>query len=280
MKNKLTIVIPSYKSSKKILKHLKDLPNNIKVIIIENSQDEELKEIIKKKFKNVKVILQKNIGYGNAINLGSLFVKTKFFFVMNPDTVIYKNTLKLLLEGCKKIKKFGAISPNYKKNKGKKYNNIAEEKKTLTGGAMLFDTKVFKKIGGFDKNIFLYYEDNDYFTKCRKMGIKLYTINNSYHFHEKQSSGSAIFKTKKEMEYAYFLAGWHGQWSKFYYHEKYDGYFRALILCLPNLITNILQLIINLPINYNKSKYIYFKIEGLVASIIGLSSFKRSKFDE
>ena len=51
MKNKLTIVIPSYKSSKKILKHLKDLPNNIKVIIIENSQDEELKEIIKKNLK-------------------------------------------------------------------------------------------------------------------------------------------------------------------------------------------------------------------------------------
>ena len=82
------------------------------------------------------------------------------------------------------------------------------------------------------------------------------------------------------MEYAYFLAGWHGQWSKFYYHKKYDGYLKALILCLPNLITNILQLIINLPIKYKKSKYTYFKIEGLIASIIGLSSFKRSKFDE
>ena len=35
----------------------------------------------------------------------------------------------------------------------------------------------------------------------------MYTINNSYHFHEKQSSGSATFKTIKEMEYAYFLAG-------------------------------------------------------------------------
>jgi len=280
MKNILSVVIPSYKSSNKIYKHLKDLPKDIKIIIIENSQDKKLKENIKKKYKKVKVILQKNIGYGNAINLGSRFVKTKFFFVMNPDTVIYKNTLKLLLKGCKKIKKFGAVSPNYKENKGKRYKSIVEEKKTLTGGAMLFDTKMFKKIGGFDKNIFLYYEDNDYFTKCRKMGIKMYTINNSYHFHEKQSSGSATFKTIKEMEYAYFLAGWHGQWSKFYYHKKYDGYLKALILCLPNLITNILQLIINLPIKYKKSKYTYFKIEGLIASIIGLSSFKRSKFDE
>ena len=49
MKNTLSIVIPSYKSSKKILKHLRELPKSIKVIIIENSQDEKLKKNIKKK---------------------------------------------------------------------------------------------------------------------------------------------------------------------------------------------------------------------------------------
>ena len=93
MKKKLSIVIPSYKSSKKILKHLKNFEKNINVIIIENSNDENLKQIVEKKYKNAKVILQKNIGYGNAINLGSKFVKTRYFFTMNPDTVIYKNTL-------------------------------------------------------------------------------------------------------------------------------------------------------------------------------------------
>ena len=279
MKKTLSIVIPSYKSHKKILKHLKNFKKKINVIIIENSNDKNLKQIIENKYKNVKVILQKNIGYGNAINLGSKFVKTRYFFTMNPDTIIYKDTLKLLLKGCKKIKKFGAISPNYRENKYKKYTSIVEEKKTLTGGAMLFQTKIFKKIGGFDKNIFLYYEDNDYFTKCRNIGLKLYTINNSYHFHEKKSSGSATFKTNYEKDYAYFLTGWHGQWSKFYYHKKYSGYFSAIKKCLPNLFVNIIQLIINLPINFKKSKYIYFKIEGLLTSMIGINSYKRSKFD-
>ena len=279
MKKLLSIVIPSYKSSEKILRHLKNFKKDLQVIVIENSYDENLKQIIEKKYKNTKVVLQKNIGYGNAINLGSKFVKTKYFFTMNPDTVIYKDTLILLLKGCSNIKKFGAISPNYKENKKKKYDSIVDEKKTLTGGAMLFQTSIFKKIGGFDKNIFLYYEDNDYFTKCRKMGLKLYQINNSYHFHEKKSSGSATFKTNKEKDYAYFLAGWHGQWSKFYYHKKYNGYFSALKICLPNLLINIVQLIVNFPINLKKTKYIYFKIEGLLTSIIGINSYKRSKFD-
>ena len=111
------------------------------------------------------------------------------------------------------------------------------------------------------------------------MGLKLYQINNSYHFHEKKSSGSASFKTNKEKDYAYFLAGWHGQWSKFYYHKKHNGYFSALKICLPNLLVNIIQLILNFPINLKKTKYIYFKIEGLLTSIIGISSYKRSKFD-
>lgn len=197
MKKLLSIVIPSYKSSKKVLKHLKNFKKNLQVIIIENSYDEKLKKIIEKKYKNTKVVLQRNIGYGNAINLGSKFVKTRYFFTINPDTVIYKDTLNLLLRGCNNIKKFGAISPNYKENKNKKYDFIVEEKKTLTGGAMLFQTSIFKKIGGFDKNIFLYYEDNDYFTKCRNMGLKLYQINNSYHFHKKKALVQQHLKPKK-----------------------------------------------------------------------------------
>jgi len=45
------------------------------------------------------------------------------------------------------IKKFGAISPEHISKKKRKlpYNKI-EERKTLTGGAMLFETKTFKKI--------------------------------------------------------------------------------------------------------------------------------------
>lgn len=275
----LTIVIPSYKSKKFILKHVKEISSKIQIIIIENSQDKILKRILEKKYKNVKIILKKNIGYGNAINEGAKIVKTKYFFVINPDTKIYPNTLKLLLKGCNKIKRFGAISPNQTKNKKIDNKKIIVEQNTLAGGAMLFKTQIFKKLNGFDKNIFLYYEDNDYFTKCREKKYKMYLVTNSFFYHKKFSSGSATFMNTRERKYAYYLAGWHGQWSKFYYIKKYHGYSKALMKCLPNLITNIIQLMINSIINPQKSKYIYFKIEGLVASILGFGSFKRSKYD-
>jgi GT2 family glycosyltransferase len=280
MSKLLTVVIPSYKSRNRIISHISKLSNVLNIIVIENSEDMYLKKQISKKFKNTTVYLKKNIGYGRAINFAAKKINTKYFFVMNPDTTIYNQTLKNLINAAEKIKLFGMMSPEHvsKKISNSTNNNIIE-KNTLTGGAMFFNTKIFKKIKGFDENIFLYYEDNDYFTKCNKLNLKLYLIKNSFHYHKKKDSSSATFRTIEEKYYAKLIAGWHGQWSKFYYIKKYHGFFYSIVKCLPNLIVNIVQFLINLIINYKKAKYIYFKIEGLLSSIIGLPSFKRSKYD-
>ena len=276
----LTVVIPSYKSRNRIISHINKLSKKLNIIIIENSEDINLKKQISKKFRNTKIYLKRNIGYGRAINFAAKKVNTKYFFVMNPDTTIYNQTLKNLIIAAEKKKLFGMMSPEHiSKKKSNSTNNNIIEKNTLTGGAMLFNTKIFKKIKGFDENIFLYYEDNDYFTKCNKLNLKLYLIKNSFHYHKKKDSSSATFRTIEEKYYAKLIAGWHGQWSKFYYIKKYHGFFYSIVKCLPNLIVNIVQFLINLIINYKKAKYIYFKIEGLLSSIIGLPSFKRSKYD-
>ena len=283
MYSNITIVIPSYKSGKLIISHLKKISKKINVIIIENSKDKRLKKEIETKHKNVKVYLQNNIGYGNAINYGSKFVKTKYFFVMNPDTIIYKNTIKKLLIAAKKIKHFGALSPDQIKNKKINLNKKKKiiEKKKLDGGAMLFETGIFKHIEGFDENIFLYYEENDYFHKCNNLNLKLYLIRNCFFYHSKKGdSSSAIYKNSKEKFYSYLIGGWHGQWSKFYYLKKYHGFIYAIIKCMPNLIVNFVQLLIKAITLSKKTKYLYFKIEGLISSIIGIPSYKRSKFDK
>ena len=81
MNRDLTIILPSYRSKKLILSHLKFLSKNYKIIIIENSYDTSLKEIINSKYKNVKVYLKKNIGYGRAVNFAAKKIKTKFFLL-------------------------------------------------------------------------------------------------------------------------------------------------------------------------------------------------------
>ena len=161
----LTVVIPSYKSRNRIISHISKLSKKLNIIVIENSEDINLKKQISKKFRNTKVYLKRNIGYGRAINFAAKKVNTKYFFVMNPDTTIYNQTLKNLINAAEKIKLFGMMSPEHiSKKRSNLIKNNTIEKNTLTGGAMLFNTKIFKKIKGFDENIFLYYENNDYFT--------------------------------------------------------------------------------------------------------------------
>ena len=277
----VTVVIPAYKSRRLLVEHIRNISKSIRIIVVDNSNNKKVKHELETKNNNVKVFLKKNIGYGRAINFGSKYVKTKYFLVMNPDTKIYKNTIRNLLSAAKKIKIFGALAPDQIKNKKiNRKKSLFEKRKELNGGAILFNTDLFKKIKGFDENIFLYYEETDYFRKCNIMKYDLFLIKNSYFYHSlKGDSSSAFFINKKEKEYSRLVGGWHGQWSKFYYFKKYDGYFYSLLKCSPNLITNIIQLIIKIIIAPKKTKYIYFKIEGLLASIIGLPSFKRNKYD-
>jgi len=208
--------------------------------------------------------------------------------VMNPDTKIYKNTLNNLINAAKKIDKFGAIGPIYFDQKKNYKKNSIIKKNKIIAAAMLIDTKTFKKIKGFDKNFFLYYEDNDYFRKCDFLNLKLYQVTNSFIIHKNVKKlkknelnlHSTTFSNINEKNNTYYIGGWHGQWSKFYFLKKYNGFIFALFICLPNILLNIIQMIPYIFIDMTKAKYKYYKIEGFVCSVIGLSSFKRSKFDK
>ena len=279
LNREVTIVIPSYKSRALLISKIKNFSDDYKIIVIENSEDKILSKMIKKKFKNNRIILKKNIGFGRAVNLGAKYVKTKFFFVINPDTKIYRNTIKNLLTAAKIIKNFGGLSPEQLANK--KINNKKKflETDKLYGAALFFKTKNFRKLKGFDENIFLYYEENDFFDRCKELNMKMYIIKNCFHYHTSIQSSSAIMENKKEKYYSYLLSGWHGQWSKFYYFKNKKSFIESLFICLPSLFKNLVQLIINIFINQNKAKFYYFKIEGLITSMLGFKSYKRSIYD-
>ena len=288
MNKLLTIIIPSYRSKKLILPHLKRLYKKFKIIIIENSYDKSLEEIIKKNYLNVNIYLKKNLGFGRAVNFAAKKVDTKYFISMNPDANIFQHTLINLINAAKKIDKFGAIGPIYFDQKKNYKKNSIIKKNKIIAAAMLIDTKTFKKIKGYDKNFFLYYEDNDYFRKCEILNLKLYQVTNSFIIHKKVKKmkkkelnlHSTTFSNINEKNNTYYIGGWHGQWSKFYFLKKYNGFIFALFICLPNILLNIIQMIPYIFFDMTKAKYKYYKIEGFVCSLIGLPSFKRSKFDK
>ena len=193
-----------------------------------------------------------------------------------------------MINAAKEINEFGALGPIYAHHRKNYKKNLIIEKKKIIAAAMLIDTKIFRKINGYDKNFFLYYEDDDYFAKCNVLNLKLYQATNSFIVHKKikimkkksLNLHSTTFSNIEEKNSTYFVGGWHGQWSKFYYLKKYNGFLNALFICLPNFIMNIIQFLPYLFFDRTKAMYKYYKIEGFICALIGLPSFKRSKFDK
>ena len=87
---KITVIIVSFNSSKKIEKCLSGIDTRYKKIVIENTKDLNLKKKIERKFNNSKVILNSNKGFGAANNLGVKIAKTKYVLITSPDVILKK----------------------------------------------------------------------------------------------------------------------------------------------------------------------------------------------
>ena len=144
----------------------------------------------------------KNLGFAGGNNLALDFLLTSGYFstkdhilLLNPDTIVTKNTLRSFLEiknnsfiasctiksyqhpktilsygGYKINRFFGLIRPSGKN----------EEPDYVYGGALATNFYTIEKLGMLPSEYFLYWEETDFCTKAKKTGIPLLLINNTF----------------------------------------------------------------------------------------------------
>ena len=113
MIKQITLVLISHKSKELILEFIKNLSDNCKILVIENSSDFQLEKEIKN-YNNVEIKFMNNNGYGAAINYAREFVKSRYFFVFSPDLKNVDDSLiEMFEEKVKIIKEFGALGPRF-----------------------------------------------------------------------------------------------------------------------------------------------------------------------
>ena len=183
--NEITIVIITYKSGKIIYDFVKKIPSTIKTIIIDNSQNYELKKDIEEKYKNISVYLKENNGVSSALNYAVEKIKTKYFLQISPDLEFNFEDLNIFLDFAKKKKNnFAALGPRFLDVKQKSHKQINENLEfgkidSIHGSCMFIDKDIFLKIGKFDENFFLYFEETEYCYRAKKkviFHIKLMTL--------------------------------------------------------------------------------------------------------
>ena len=280
MNEDVTIIILTHKSKKLVLDYIKNLYQKFKIIIIDNSNDLNLKSIITKSYPGIDIHLIPNNGYGNQINYGSKLVTTEYFLISNPDlTGIDELSIFNFVKAAKHLNnKFSTLGPRFlntnpKSHKQSINNGTITEMKFISGACMFFNKNNFDNLNGFDENIFLYFEENDFCLRSFKIN-KNYQINNVLVEHDVGTSVE-IKNNQEKIDQINFRT-WHFIWSKFYYFKKHYGFFFAFIYFVPIFIRINYRVILyklkNDKINYDKYKA---RRSGLYASILNQKSSKR-----
>ena len=272
----LTIVIVTFKSEEKILNCLKSIPSNTPVIVVENSNNNNFKRKIENSYKNIDCVLTgSNTGYSVANNIGLKLVKTKYALVLNPDTVIEKDAIENFLHTVKTISDFWLMGPaNDQAEKIDFKEKTLKEVKNLKGFALFFNLKKFKN-NYFDENFFLFFEEIDLCKRVINNSGKIYLNKKIIITHEGASSVSKDNLIELEKN-----RNWHWMWSTFYFHKKYKGYFIAVLIIFPKLLSAFFKSLFYLFILNKKKRDIYFcRLNGILNSMLGKKSWYRPAID-
>ena len=222
-KENLTIVIVTIKSEKIVEECLKSIDPNIKKIIVENSSNNKFIQRLKNKYQNIDCYTSgANLGMGAGNNIGIKKSTTRYVMILNPDTILKKNTLEQIFTISKGLD-FSILSPlsdnvnypNYKINKdtSEKKDDLFEVDR-VDGYAMLLDKLKFDETF-FDENIFMYLENDDLCLRMKKRKEKIYVFSKSLISHLGAKAVDDKYSIEVELS-----RNWHWNWSKFYFKKK------------------------------------------------------------
>jgi len=202
----ISIVIVNYRVPDflaRTLTSLREADNydSTEIIVVDNASQDDSKETITAKFPEVNWVgLKNNIGFGKACNVGAQSARGTYLLLLNPDTLVSKNTLSVCMDffnthpqagimGPKIINANGTLQASCRRSfpspqvaffkligfsrlfpKSKtfgKYNlnyldpNVCTQVDAISGSFMFMPLRVFQEINGFDEAFFMYGEDLD-----------------------------------------------------------------------------------------------------------------------
>ncbi|NNC51027.1 MAG: glycosyltransferase family 2 protein [Flaviramulus sp.] len=292
---KLSIVILNYNVRyflELCLKSVEAAISNIdaEIIVVDNNSEDDSCQMVKELFPQVILIENKeNFGFSKGNNIGVVRAKGEYLCILNPDTVVAEDTfLKLLnfsetkdklgIIGCKLINGSGKFLPESKRNipyikaalkkllgNSKDYyanhlnKNEVGEVNVLVGAFMLMKRDVYKKMGGFDEDYFMYGEDIDLSYRVLKSGYNNYYFGDSTVIH---------FKGESTLKDKFYLRRFYGAMRIFYKkHFKKNILFDLFV----NYGINLVYFFKNAPVNKVEKVDSYVFISNKLNSKIKLS---------
>lgn len=236
---------------------------------------------------NIKLIRSRiNTGFGGGNMAGVQHAKGDYYIFLNSDAFLQEDSIRVMIDflennpsagitGARSIDENGNVykSFDHKLNLGKeifgdklmsllfpnKHPSRKKQFKTATkvggvpGSFFACRARDFDQLGGFDTNLFLYYEEKDLAYRMEKiLGQYSYTLPDTTYIHLKGKSTSPSFRMKKELKI-----------SQFYCIRKNLGLGSYFLF----FTANLLKFTFKAPFSNKNRKYLLFLLGG--ASLTG-----------
>lgn len=179
------------------------------IIVVDNNSDDNSQFIISQKYSNKVnyIALSENIGFGRANNKGIEVANGRNVFLLNPDTILQNNAVKILSDYLDSNSLVGVAGANLYNDDGtfqasfsqmypslgvelsnlfhlmflqnKQCINESEkaiEAKSVVGAAMMIKKEVIEKAGVFNPEFFMYSEEEEWCYRIRKGGFKIFNV--------------------------------------------------------------------------------------------------------
>jgi O-antigen biosynthesis protein len=198
------------------------------ILVVDNASTDGSIEMLQDSFPDVKLIINPvNVGFGAANNTAMKQSSGKFILLLNPDTVVQEDTVKIMMEffrqhpdagmaGCRVLNPDGTLQLACRRSfptpwvaftkvtglsslfPGSslfgKYNltykdpNSSYEVDAISGSFMFFRREIFAQTGGFDERFFMYGEDLDLCYRVQQLEWKVYYVHSTQIIHYKGES--------------------------------------------------------------------------------------------
>lgn len=230
----VTAIVVAHDSAAKLPACLAALQRDgINTIVVDNASEDDSATVAEAHGARV-IRNRKNEGFGRAMNIGMRAATTDFALLVNPDLVVDEGAVVRLLAAMECWRDAAIVAPRIVEPDGRVFfSNQSLLAKTLrnergarwlpegdcctpflSGACWLVRRDIVLGLGGFDEQIFLFYEDDDLCRRVSDAGHALVHVHEAIARHERGASAAPrkgrVFKARRHLAWsrAYVARKW------------------------------------------------------------------------